>query len=177
MPFPTLDISLLSSFPLLTRQDISRSTDAVVSAILALDPRKLTALLPPPSPKCSPVLINKPDSNGWSPIHYCTASTRPSTEILDALYNAGADMSLFTTSEQYTPLHCLAKGAHSVNCSLFLFTMHLVRDLHAPLGARDKNNETCIHLAAEHGDSIDILLALLDCDKSCTVRNLHNSRG
>lgn len=93
------------------------------------------------------------------------------------LYIAGADMSLFTTSEQYTPLHCLAKGAHSATHALYLFTIHLVRDLRAPLGARDKNNETCIHIAAEHGDSIDILLALLECDKSGTVRNAHNSRG
>ena len=177
MPFPTVDSSLVSSFPLFTRQDTLRSTDAVVSAILAFDLHKLKALLSSPSSPSPPVLVNIPDRIGWSPIHYCTASTRLSTEILDTLYNAGADMSLFTPSEHYTPLHCLAKSAHSTTCSLFLFTVHLVRDLHAPLGARDKNNETCIHIAAEHGESIDILQALLDCDKSGTVRNLHNSRG
>lgn len=102
---------------------------------------------------------------------------RPSLDVLDALYYAGADVSLFTASEHYTPLHCLAKRGHASTESLHSFTMHLVRDLRAPLNAKDRHDETCIHIAAEYGDCIDVLTALLDCDKTGAVRSMQNSRG
>lgn len=61
--------------------------------------------------------------------------------------------------------------------SLYQFTVHLIRDLRAPLSARDKNDETCIHVAAEHGDCMDLLMVLLDCDTTRSVREMRNSRG
>jgi ankyrin repeat protein len=133
-----------------------------------------------------PALVNLPDSNGWSLVHHCVSTPEPSIEILDALYCAGADVSLFTTHEQQTPLHFLALFASSASVnnphpdsthSLHHFALHLIQDLRAPLSARDKNEETCIHLAAEYGHSIDLLRLFLYCDTHGSVRAMKNSRG
>lgn len=169
-------------------ESISLITDSVVQAVLAADLSVLYPLLFSqsfePSPlDPGPILINVPDLEGWSAIHYCVSVPNPSIEILDALYRAGADVSLFTTSEHYTPLHCFARLARVCDDipdspqSLYQFAIHLIRDLRAPLAAPDKHDETCIHVAAEHGECLDVLLALLDCDTTGTVRNLRNSRG
>jgi hypothetical protein len=169
-----------SIFPVFNRQAASSVTDQLIYAIVSSDLTFLHSLLCLVSTSNSSqlaLLVNKPDHNGWSPIHHSVAMKRPSTEIVDALYNAGADVSLFTNSEHYTPLHCLAQREHASTHSLYLFTVHLVRNLHAPLNAKDRHGETCIHIAAEHGKFIDILMAFLDCDESCTVRNSRNSRG
>jgi hypothetical protein len=183
--FPLLDISPISPFPFFLPQESKIMTDRLIHAVVSSDLPFLNSLLypSPSSPSiniCSnqcPVLVNKPDGNGWSAIHHCVATKRLSTEVLDALYYAGADVSLFTTSEHYTPLHCLARRGHTSTPSLYLFTVRLVHDLHAPLNAKDKNEETCIHIAAEHGECIDVLMAFLDCDKTCTVRDSRNLRG
>ena len=129
-----------------------------------------------------PILVNTPDNKGWSPIHHCVAVPYPSIQILDALYCAGADVSLFTIHEQQTPLHILARssqldGTSNTSNSLATFVLHLIQDLRAPLSARDKDDETCIHIAAEHGKSLDLLMLFLECDVSDSVRNMTNSRG
>ena len=132
-------------------------------------------------PMSAPVLVNLPDSEGWSLIHHCAASEEPSLEILDALYCAGADVSLFTLHEQQTALHILAHHASTINPdrthSFHDFALHLIQDLRAPLAARDKNDETCIHIAAEHGNSIDLLILFLACDTTGAIREFKNSRG
>ncbi|KDR78809.1 hypothetical protein GALMADRAFT_63953 [Galerina marginata CBS 339.88] len=176
-----------------TKQATSRLTDTLVSSIRSSDLTFFDSLLFSPAVQASsppalypmsvPVLVNLPDSNGWSLVHHCAAADRPSIEILDALYCAGADVSLFTTHEQQTSLHILARTAHSFSGqpdsqhSLQQFVLHLVQDLRAPLSAQDKDDETCIHIAAEHGHSIDLLMLFLDCDSSGTVRERKNSRG
>ncbi|OAX37391.1 hypothetical protein K503DRAFT_719859 [Rhizopogon vinicolor AM-OR11-026] len=169
-------------------ESVSLITDSVVQAVLAADLSLLYPLLFSqsfePSPlDHGPALVNVPDLEGWSAIHYCVSVPNPSVEILDALYRAGADVSLFTTGEHYTPLHCLARLARVCDDIpespqlLYQFAIHLIRDLRAPLAAPDKDEETCIHVAAEHGECLDVLLAFLDCDTTGTVRNLRNSRG
>ena len=169
-------------------ESLSRITDSIVNAVLSSDFSLIYALLFSPqsfepSPlESGPILVNVPDTEGWSVIHYCASVPNPSIEILDALYRAGADISLFTTWEHYTPLHCLARLGRVTNASdsahaLYRFAVHLIRDLHAPLSARDRNEETCIHVAAEHGECIDVLYAFLDCDPTGSYRNLRNSRG
>ncbi|KAF8841811.1 hypothetical protein BDN67DRAFT_490026 [Paxillus ammoniavirescens] len=163
-------------------------TDSIVHAVLTADLSLIYSLLFSPqsfepSPLDNgPILVNAPDVEGWSAIHYCVSVPNPSIEIVDALYRAGADISLFTTGEQYTPLHCLARLACVTDVPdsaqyLYQFAVHLVRDLRAPLSARDKNEETCIHVAAEHGECINVLYALLDCDPTGSIRNMRNSRG
>lgn len=169
-------------------ESLSRNTDSLVNAVLTGDLSSIYALLFSPqsfepSPRENgPVLVNIPDPEGWSSVHYCVSVPNPSIETLDALYRAGADVSLFTTWEHYTPLHCFGRLARVTDASnsaqlLYRFAVHLIRDLHAPLSARDKNEETCIHLAAEHGECIDVLYAFLDCDPTGLYRNLRNSRG
>ncbi|KAJ7876638.1 hypothetical protein B0H13DRAFT_2321588 [Mycena leptocephala] len=132
--------------------------------------------------KRSPVLVNLPDEKGWSPFHYCAAAQKPCIQILDALHSAGAIVTLFTTHERWMPLHCLAQSERKVKGrpefqSLHRFVTHIIRDLGAPLGARDKEGETCIHIAAEKGTCADTLRLLLTCDTSGTVRELRNYRG
>ncbi|KAF9029800.1 ankyrin [Hymenopellis radicata] len=90
----------------------------------------------------------------------------PSLDILNALYYAGADVSLFTTHEHFTPLHCLARSS-------YIFQ----DDDRDPLAARDKEDETCIHIAAEHGSCINLLMILLDHDEHGQIRELRNSRA
>jgi hypothetical protein len=60
---------------------------------------------------------------------------------------------------------------------LYRFVVHLVRNLRAPLQAVDGNNETCVHVAAEHGDSAEVLRAMLDSDPEHTVSEMRDSRG
>ena len=174
------------------REDTSlRLTDTLISSICSGDLSAIHSLLfsssifmlssspPSSSSSSSPLLVNHPDRKGWGPIHHCVAAPTPSTEILDALYCAGADVSLFTTYEQQTPLHILARSFQSADLShsLATFILHLILDLRAPLSARDRDDETCIHIAAEHGMSLGLLMVLLQCDASDTVRKMKNSRG
>ena len=60
---------------------------------------------------------------------------------------------------------------------LYDFTVHLISDLRAPLAARDKDDETCIHVAAERGMCMELLMIFLECDASGAVREMRNSRG
>lgn len=190
MPFSEdLEPPPLSIF---TKEATSRLTNTLVSSIRSSDLTFIHSLLfspavqatSPPAlyPMSVPVLINLPDSSGWSLIHHCVAADRPSVDILDALYCAGADVSLFTINEQQTPVHILARTAKSssnldLQRSLHDFALHLIQDLRAPLSARDKDDETCIHIAAEHGHSSDLLQLFLDCDTNGNVREMKNSRG
>ena len=175
----------------LTNQLTSSPTNALIGSIVASDLTFLHRLLFPPrstpthptqAPSFSnPLLVNRADSNGWSPIHHCAAVSHPSIVALDSLYMAGADVSLFTTREQFTPLHVLALRANirsnTSSRDLYLFAIHLIRDLRAPLSARDKDDNTCIHLAAERGQSLELLNAFLECDSTGYVRTLRNSDG
>lgn len=123
-------------------------------------------------------LVNYPDARGWSAIHYCMTVESPSLELLDILYRAGADLSLYTRSEHGTALHCFARRPHTPSLpALQEFARHLVLDLRAPLAATDAENETCLHIAAEHGNSYDVLKALLSCDTNGAIREMRNSRG
>ncbi|KAL4243728.1 hypothetical protein ABKN59_011456 [Abortiporus biennis] len=164
------------------QQEITAFTASLVSAVVSADVSKLHSILLScisSTPSTTPtVLINNPDSHGWSPIHYCVSVREPSRNTLDLLYRMGADVSLYTTSGHGTPLHCLAYKAHtSTPPSIRAFIHHLVFDLRAPLSARDQNKDTCIHIAAERGESVEVLAALLSCDTSGTVREIRNSRG
>ncbi|KXN86468.1 Ankyrin repeat domain-containing protein 50 [Leucoagaricus sp. SymC.cos] len=154
-------------------------------------------------PLSVPILVNRPDERGWSVIHHACSFTIfgsspskssspegriPEIEVLDILYLAGADVSLFSTEEHYTPLHILAKTSGSVPSTISSvvkeqirdFVTHLVRDLGAPLGARDKNDETCLHLAVEYGAHKVVLDILLDFDhvfNEGRISKMKNSRG
>jgi len=129
--------------------------------------------------------VNAPDAEPWSPIHYCASLKQPSIEVLDILYCAGADVSLFSKTGNCTPLHCLARRKRgpdalrdqASNDALYRFVVHIVRNLRAPLQALDGNNETCVHVAAEHGDSAEVLRAMLDSDPEHTVSEIRDSRG
>jgi hypothetical protein len=191
MPFSdNLEPPPLSIF---TQEATARLTATLVSSIRASDFAFIHSLLFSPSiptsspsdlyPMSVPVLVNLPDSKGWSPIHHCAAIEEPSLDTLDALYCAGADVSLFTLHEQQTALHILAHYACTSKTnpdrthSLRDFALHLIQDLRAPLAARDINDETCIHIAAEHGNSVDLLNLFLACDTTGAIRQLKNSRG
>ncbi|KAJ7760727.1 hypothetical protein DFH07DRAFT_430276 [Mycena maculata] len=171
----------------------TRLTKTIIQSVTSCDVAFLHSLLFSPAipassqpqlyPMSSPVLVNLPDAKGWSAIHHCAAAEYPSIQILDALYCAGA-VPLFTTHEQWTPLHCLAQTVHrlprdrpELTLSLYQFLAHLVHDLRTPLAARDKQDETCIHIAAERGSCIEVLMLLLDRDTSGAVRELRNARG
>ncbi|EKM58187.1 uncharacterized protein PHACADRAFT_252301 [Phanerochaete carnosa HHB-10118-sp] len=125
-----------------------------------------------------PILVNFPDAQGRSPVHYCMATSNPSLEILDALYLAGADVSLHSRSGEGTPLHCLARHAKPVAPDMIRdFVRHLVFDLRAPLASQDAKGDTCLHVAAEHGHSADVLATLLACDVTDSIREIRNFRG
>ncbi|KAF9480020.1 hypothetical protein BDN70DRAFT_656893 [Pholiota conissans] len=191
LPLPQdLESPLVPNF---TPEITSRLTDALVSCIRTSDLASLHSLLFSPAVETSvpsdlyttpvPALVNLPDSRGWSPIHYCATAPQPSIQILDALYCAGADVSFFTVHEKQTPLQLLARCVRNsysdpdATHSLHDFCLHLIQDLRAPLSARDDRDETCMHIAAEHGHSADLLLLFLACDTTGVVRQMKNSRG
>ncbi|KAF8634145.1 hypothetical protein AX15_001049 [Amanita polypyramis BW_CC] len=205
-PGPNTDFQLL--YPLLAPSPpldyfdpiaLTRAAQSIISCIESEDlPFLYSILFAPPLPHDAPVtkyplsvplLINRPDEKtGWSPIHYCAAATRPNVHILDALYCAGADVSLFTKEEEATALHILAMlvclpekvdtQAYELRLAeLYDFTVHLISDLRAPLAARDKDDETCIHVAAEHGSCIELLMIFLECDATGAIREMRNARG
>lgn len=60
---------------------------------------------------------------------------------------------------------------------LYEFVVHLCRDLNAPMRACAAGGETCLHVAAEVGDSVEVLRALLECDADGVVREMRNERG
>lgn len=158
--------------------------NVLCSFVRTCDVDNLTSLLFPTSPSpngttSTPLyLVNYPDTQGWSAIHYCMTMDTPSLEILDILYKAGADVSLYTRSTHGTPLHCLARRTTtSLASPIHHFINHLVLDLRAPLDAIDSDNETCIHVAAEHGHCIEVLMSLLACDTTGSVREMRNARG
>lgn len=168
-------------------ESTSRLTNTIIRTVISSDIPLLHSLLFAPLSSqvypSPPVLVNLPDTKGWSAIHHCAAAENPSIPILDALYCAGA-VPLFTTHEHWTPLHCFAQSVHrnlndrpELRISLYQFINHLVHDLRTPLAARDKEDETCIHIAAEKGTCIEVLVLLLDCDASGIIRELRNSRG
>lgn len=98
-----------------------------------------------------------------------------------ALYFAGADLSLPTPDEQFTPLHCLVSVSRSPTAesltSLLGFVVHLVRDLGSSLVAHDRNEETPMHIAAEHGTCLEVLAFLLELDSTGAAKEVRNSRG
>ena len=198
MDLTNASISLLEDLQppplaIFTPEASSRLTNTLISCIRQGDLSFIHSLLfapavnpaSPPAqyPMSVPALVNIPDSKGWSLVHHCVAVPRPSVDILDALYCAGADVSLFTVNEKCTPLHILARSARpsyenpDATHSLHDFCLHLIQDLRAPLSAKDGDEETCIHIAAEHGHSADLLVLFLDCDTTGAVRKMKNSRG
>lgn len=60
---------------------------------------------------------------------------------------------------------------------LYEFVVHLCRDLKAPMRACAAGGETCLHVAAEVGDSVEVLRALLECDVDGVVKEMRNERG
>ncbi|KAI9457195.1 ankyrin repeat-containing domain protein [Russula earlei] len=186
---PAAGSSHLHSSHLFAPAELLGRTDALVRAIVSSDVVTLYSLLSALSTGTSsegvPSLVNAPDAEAWSPVHYCASLKQPSVEVLDILYCAGADVSLFSKTGNCTPLHCLARRKRgpdalrdqASNGALYRFVVHLVRDLRAPLQAQDHNNETCVHIAAEHGDSAEVLRAMLDSDPAHVVLDVRNSRG
>ncbi|OJA18017.1 hypothetical protein AZE42_12766 [Rhizopogon vesiculosus] len=70
-------------------ESVSLITDSVIQTVLAADLSLLYPLLFSQSFDPSPVdhgpaLVNVPDLEGWSAIHYCVSVSNPSVEILDA---------------------------------------------------------------------------------------------
>ncbi|KAI0040093.1 ankyrin [Auriscalpium vulgare] len=179
--------------PTASDSDAVSVTKKLVTALVAGDLPLLRSLLytpltqTPETPEkhASFPLVNSPDADSWSPIHYCASVRQPSIDVLDTLYLAGADVSLFSPAGNYTPLHCLARRKRgpdalrdrTANAALHAFVVHLVCDLRAPMEACDTERETCMHLAAEHGDSAEILRAMLECDTGRLVAEMRNSRG
>ena len=158
----------------------------------ALSSRHLDLALP----LMTPVLINHQGSAGLGLLHHAVSPQQgcPSIGVLDELFRAGSDVGLFSTFG-LTPLHRLAWMAHedakpaqgheasqtTQRSSLRAFTTHLVHDLHAPLHATDKNGETPMHVAAEHGHSSSVLQAMLESDNMLvgrtSAREVKNKRG
>ncbi|KAL0577984.1 hypothetical protein V5O48_004022 [Marasmius crinis-equi] len=159
----------------LSGDELLKATTSLLKSVVSSDLSLLHSLLSPSSSHpLTPILINQPDSHGWSAIHHCCSARELSKEILDSLYCAGADVSLFTSKEHYTPLHCLA---FSSSADVYDFAIHLICDLRAPLSAVDKQGATCIHAAAEHGTSLELLKAFLERDTTGRIREVRDNNG
>ncbi|THG94575.1 hypothetical protein EW145_g8112 [Phellinidium pouzarii] len=176
-------ISLAAMYQQYSSKDLTSSVQLLVNAVRSSDPHAVHSLLFPPinrtKTSSGPALVNLPDKKGLSPIHYCVTASQPSTKVLDVLFLAGADLALYTTDNAVSPLHLLARAAVGEGASfrLYTFVVHLVRDLGAPLDAVDSNGDSCLHVAAQHGRYVDVLMAFLECDPDCVVRKIRNNAG
>jgi hypothetical protein len=125
-------------------------------------------------------IINLLDESGFAPIHHAMKCRTPNFAIVDALYAAGADTNLLTSSQK-SPLQIFVNSAVPAspeeNHTLYLFVRHLIQDLQASILHRDGQMETCLHLAAEHGSCREVLEALVECDVGGTVRESKNKRS
>ncbi|KAF5392211.1 hypothetical protein D9757_001431 [Collybiopsis confluens] len=164
------------SSSLFTSDSLLKTTCAILQHIRSNDTQALCSTL---FSSYDAPLVNNWDRNGWSPIHHAASMPEPSIRVLDTLYCAGADVALFSEHEHYTALHCFAFSDHGKSSpqTLHKYASRLIHDLRAPLSARDKNGDTCIHIAASHGHSIEILQILLNFDPSHSVRDLCNAKG
>ncbi|KAF7312073.1 hypothetical protein MIND_00219500 [Mycena indigotica] len=133
-----------------------------------------------------PTLVNLPDALGWSPLHYAVSTPTPSPEILDVLATAGAVGPLFTAQEEWTPLHCFAiasRDRRPTQQQVDVWRSALSRfigpsaKLEIPLDAKDIDEETCLHLAAERGACVELLILFLESDQDGRVREMRNARG
>ncbi|KAJ7056662.1 ankyrin repeat-containing domain protein [Mycena amicta] len=159
-------------------------TNTLIEAIRAADVTLVHFLLfPATNIFKQPTLVNLPDEEGWSPIHHAASASTPSLDIFDALAAAGAVGALFTTHEQWSPLHCFAVIARGRRPPVDTWRAVLSRfigpgaTLKTPLDAKDVDEETCLHLAAERGTSVELLALLLECDEDGRVRAMRNTRG
>lgn len=159
---------------------VMSSDVAAVHKLLFPASHSLVLHQPSSSSMLSPAaLVNLPDAQGWAAIHYCVSLPKPSARVLDVLFLAGTDVDLYTADRCASPLHCLARAPRE-RCSsyqLYSFVVHFVQDLGASMRARDANGDTCLHVAAEDGHSLDVLMAFLDCDTTGVIRKMQNSRG
>lgn len=162
-----------------TPSSLSQATDTILHYIRSDHQALCTTLFVELVSVSPPPLVNNRDANGWSPIHHCASMPEPSVQVLDALYCAGADVALFTEAEHYTALHCFALSDHTKTSSeaLYQYAHHLIHDLRAPLSAKDRKGNTCIHIAAQRGHTIEALKVLLKCDPSHSVRDTCNAKG
>lgn len=165
--------------------DFRSPVKRLVAAISSSDLPTVHSLLFPSttsqtSTSSTPALVNLPDESGWAPIHYCVIAPRANVSMLDTLYLAGADLSLYTADNTMTPLHIIARHCgvnNGTSFRMYAFILHLVRDLGASLDAVNLNGETCIHVAARSGRCVDVLMALLECDADGVVRKIRDNKG
>jgi hypothetical protein len=104
---PSFDSLVAPASNSLSLQLTKSLTNALIGAILTDDLSSVNRLLFPgrtipllpnfTSSFPTTLLVNCLGHKGWSPIHRCVGATHSSIAILDALYMAGADVSLFTT--------------------------------------------------------------------------------
>lgn len=124
-------------------------------------------------------VINRLDEFGFAPIHHAMMARTPDAAVVDALYYAGADINLLTSSRK-SALHILAEYAAPKNATeryaLYSLVRHLVQDFRISLRHRDEQSETCLHVAAERGTCREILEALVECDDGGLVREFKNNR-
>lgn len=124
-------------------------------------------------------ILNKLDEFGFAPIHHAMFCRPPNFAIVDALFLAGADVNLLTSTLK-SPLQILVEYARPAlpedNHTLHLLVRHLIQDLGASPRYRDSELETAMHLAAEHGSCRELLEALVEADSDAVIREWKNKR-
>lgn len=101
----------------------------------------------------------------------------PRLEIIEMLFQAGADINLPTLSGK-SPLMVFVENA-SPNKFPDLhhhLVFYLVKDLRASLFYKDSQLETVLHVAAERGHCPRTLAALLSCDTGKVLYEMKNKR-
>lgn len=126
-----------------------------------------------------PAVVNRLDAFGYAPIHHAMMTRTPDPAVVDALYYAGADVNLLTSTRK-SALHILAECAAPISredgYALYSIVRHLVHDFRISLRHRDDQSETCLHVAAERGACREVLEALVECDDGGLVREFKNNR-
>lgn len=87
---------------------------------------------------------------------------------------AGADVNA-TDNNGFTPLHCAAMGANSVNEEIIVAVMQALLDAGAPLEAKSKDGRTPLFLAAEFSQTLAPVQLLIDAGADPDVYDGHGN--
>ncbi|KAK0193483.1 hypothetical protein F5146DRAFT_1221090 [Armillaria mellea] len=139
----------------------SKLTRGIIRSVTSSDLGSLRSLLTPLfscSSSSHPLLVNAPDPKGWSP--YPPLRRRPE-------------------SFGGHPRHAVLRWGRrlSIHATRAFHAASLPRRVCLPWQPGPRRTRHCIHIAAEHGCCLNLLMILLDYDQTGAIRELRNSRG
>lgn len=108
------------------------------------------------------LLVNRPDEQGYAPMHYAAMQAHPRADLFRVLWGCGADVGLRTwTPAAEGVLHLLARYVSAEGADIERLVGMLVNEMGAPVEARNRKGMCALGVAMEVGRSESVVRALL----------------